>query len=91
MSKAFCNDTDRRISRDDATGVVGILDLIGSKVQVVSLTMSTVAGWTKSNKELFTIEDIKFRVQTDGKCHTLFYLKECPGRVFSIKDLIFEI
>lgn len=89
MSKSFCNDTERRVSRDEDTGVVGISDLIGTKVQVVSLTMSTASGWSYSSKTLFTIQDIKFRVQIDGKCHTLFYLEECPERVFTIKDLVF--
>ena len=87
--KGFCKDNERRINWNDDSGVICMDDVIGSKVQVVSLTMSTASGWSYPSTKIFTIEDVKFRVQTDGKCHTLFYLKECPKRVFSIKDLIF--
>ena len=87
--KGFCKDNERRIGWNEDTGVICMDDIIGAKVQVISLSMSTALEWSYPKSKVFTIEDVKFRVQTDGKCHTLLYLEECPGRVFTIKDIVF--
>lgn len=71
------------------TVVTEVSDVVGSKVRIKSLTMSNAGSWSHKVTDTFTIKDVKFRIQPDGRCHTLLYLEECPDVVFTIKDLVF--
>ncbi|MBP3732388.1 MAG: hypothetical protein J6I84_04000 [Bacilli bacterium] len=61
-------------------------DLIGAHVIVASMPVSNYTRFFASD-QVYTIEDIYFRVSNDGKAITIIILKECPGMFFTWKDL----
>jgi hypothetical protein len=61
-------------------------ELIGAFVRVNSMPVSNfVKGFDSS--ATYTIKDIYFRVTVDGKTITTITLNECPGMIFTWKDL----
>lgn len=87
MSRGFCNDDERRVSRNESSAVVEYENLIGSKVKIKSASMQNGFHWTKDTNQLFTISEIGFRVSIDGKCHTIISLAEITDRTFTLKDI----
>lgn len=87
MSRGFCNDDERRISRDESSAVVEYENLIGSKVKIKSATMQNGFYRMKDINQLFTISEIGFRISIDGKCHTIISLAEITDRTFTLKDI----
>lgn len=87
MSKSFCNDDERRISRDESSAVIEYENLIGAKVKVKSASMQNGFHQIKDINQLFTVSDIGFRISIDGKCHTIISLAEITDRTFTLKDI----
>lgn len=87
MSKSFCNDDERRISRDESSAVIEYENLIGAKVKVKSASMQNGFHRVKDINQLFTVSDIGFRISIDGKCHTIISLAEITDRTFTLKDI----
>lgn len=88
--KGYCKDDERRISYEEASGVVGLNRIIGAKVIVKSVSMQNGWRWDDDfiGKEL-TVGDIGFRISVDGKCHTIVVLNEIEDRTFTLKDIEF--
>lgn len=76
-------DCYRRI---DPSGLWNPEELIGAKVRVRSLPVSSFFGRFESDRE-YTIGEIWFRVSVDGKALTVIILKEVPGIEVTWKDL----
>ena len=87
MSRGFCNDDERRISRNEPSAIVEYENLIGSKVKIKSASMQNGFYWTKNTDQLFTVSEIGFRISIDGKCHTILSLAEVTDRTFTLKDI----
>lgn len=82
--KGYCKDTERLIPWEAGSGVLDYNQLIGAKVHVRRI--SGRAAWFSSGKKDFFIEDIKFRISTDGKCITIVELENCH-ETFTLGDL----
>lgn len=62
--------------------------LIGAKVVVKSLSVSgNFFNMCTGGRDLFTIEEIYFRISLDGKTITVIKLRELPDKIFTWKDL----
>lgn len=69
------------------TGTWDYVQILGAKVIIKSLPISNFFGTMCSNSDLFTIEDIYFRISLDGKVITIIKLVEYPDKFFTWKDL----
>ena len=47
--------------------------------------------WNKDGRKEYKVEDISFRISTDGKCITVLKLSDCPGKTFTLKDIEFKL
>lgn len=61
-----------------------IESLVGRKVKVNSFTMQNYDKWWVD--KTYIVENVMFKVTTDGKCHTIVKL-EGVDRTFSLKNL----
>ena len=91
MSKGFRLDDERRIPRDEVSGVVGLDRIIGAKVIVKSVTMQNGWEWSDEDEKRkeYTVSEVGFRVSIDGKCCTIIALSEIEDRTFTLKDIEF--
>jgi hypothetical protein len=71
--------------KQDPAGTWDYKDLIGSAVKVKSMPVTNFIAI--DSEEVFTIDDIYFRVSLDGKIITIVKLKELPGSFFTLRDL----
>lgn len=69
------------------TGNWEYTQLLNAKVRIKSLPVSNFFCNMSSDTDLYTIDDIYFRVSLDGKVITLVALREMPGKFFTWKDL----
>lgn len=83
--KGFCKDNQRLIGWNESTGVIDYSQLIGARVKVRRISGRT--AWKNDRNTIFKIDDIKFRIQLDGKCFAVAFLKECPKEPFLLADL----
>lgn len=82
--KKICNRT--RVT--DPAGVWNYINLIGATVRICSMPVSNLNNlFAFDNTTLHTIEDVCFRVTTDGKTITVIRLKDLPDCLFTWKDL----
>ena len=74
------------IAITDPSGNWEYKDLLGASVHIKSASISS-GYFGASEKTVYTIESINFRVSLDGKCFTIISLKDLPGKTFTWKDL----
>lgn len=70
----------------DPSGIWDYQNMIGAQVRVKSMPISNFSRGIMAS-DVFTIEDIYFRVSLDGKTITVIRLKEFPDLFFTWKDL----
>lgn len=77
-----------RISSVEPSGLVGIDEMIGAEVKLLSSDMiNTICYEDLKGHETFHISSINFRLSLDGQCFTILQLEELPGRCFTLKDI----
>ncbi len=82
--KSICNK--KRVT--DPAGIWDYRNLIGANVRVSSMPFSNLNNiFAFDSTAIHTIEDIYFRVTTDGKTITVIRLKDLPDCIFTWKDL----
>lgn len=82
--KSICRKT--RVT--DPAGVWDYRNLVGAEVRISSSSVSNLNNiFAFDNTTIHTIEDIYFRVTTDGKTITIIRLKDMPDCIFTWKDL----
>lgn len=73
------------IALTDPAGTWTIDNLIGGKVHIRS-----VSGWNRvfgaDENEVFTVKEVKFRINLDGKIETVVSLVEKPG-IYCFRDI----
>lgn len=69
------------------TGTWEYTQLLNARVRIKSLPVSNFFCNMSSATDLYTINDIYFRVSLDGKVISLIELRELPGKFFTWKDL----
>ena len=78
----------RRTRVTDPAGIWKFRNLIGAKVRISSMPISNLNfSFAFDSTSLYTIEDIYFRITTDGKTITVIEIEELPGYIFTWKDL----
>ncbi len=77
--RKFCDDAT-------STGLVEYNNLVGAKVAIRGSIMNN-GFFKETGKDLKTIKEIIFRVGLDGKTFSRVLLEECPGLVFTLKEL----
>lgn len=70
----------------DPAGVWDFQNMIGAQVKVKSMPVSNFSSGIMAS-DIYTIEDIYFRVSLDGKTITIIRLRELPDLFFTWKDL----
>ena len=70
----------------DPAGVWDYQNMIGAQVKVKSMPVSNFSSGIMASN-IYTIEDIYFRVSLDGKTITIIRLRELPDLFFTWKDL----
>lgn len=82
--KSICNKT--RVT--DPAGIWDYKNLIGAQVRISSSGVSNMnISFAFDASKIRTIEDIYFRVTTDGKTITIIRLQDMPDCIFTWKDL----
>lgn len=82
--KSVCNRT--RVT--DPAGIWNYSDLIGATVRISSISVANQNNMFGVDSSWHhTIEDIYFRVTTDGKTITIIRLKDMPDCIFTWKDI----
>ena len=89
--RGFCKDDEKRIPKSGRSGLIEYKDLLGASVYIKSLTMGNGRMWNKDGRKEYKVEDISFRISTDGKCITVLKLSDCPGKTFTLKDIEFKL
>ena len=78
----------RRTRVTDPAGIWDYSNLIGATVRISSISVGNLNNMFGVDSEWHhTIEDIYFRVTTDGKTITVIRLKDMPDCLFTWKDL----
>ena len=70
----------------DPAGVWDYQNMIGAQVKVKSMPISNFSSGIMASN-IYTIDDIYFRVSLDGKTITIIRLRELPDLFFTWKDL----
>ena len=82
--KSICNRT--RVT--DPAGIWDYRNLIGAQVMIASKSVANLYNvFSFDSSFIHTIEDIYFRVTTDGKTITIIRLQGMPDSIFTWKDL----
>lgn len=82
--KSICNRT--RVT--DPSGIWEYKNMIGAKVRISSMPVSNLNfSFAFNCSAIYTVDDVYFRVTTDGKTITIIRLKEIPDYIFTWKDL----
>lgn len=76
-----------RIGQNEASGVID--SLLGAKVKIGSVTMQNSHLGEEQPTEVYTIEEIGFRISLDGKCYAIVSLKEIEDKTYKLSDLIY--
>ena len=69
----------------DPAGTWEYCNMIGAMVKILSIPVGDFKPLTKGTNCI--IEDVYFRISTDGKVITVVKLKEYPDFLFTFKDL----
>lgn len=78
----------RRTRVTDPAGIWDYTNLIGATVRVRSMSISNLNNiFAFDSTTLHIIEDIYFRITTDGKTITVIRLVDMPEYLFTWKDL----
>lgn len=70
----------------DPAGIWDYQNMIGAQVKVKSMPISNFSSGIMASN-IYTIDDIYFRVSLDGKTITIIRLRELPDLFFTWKDL----
>ena len=70
----------------DPAGIWDFQNMIGAQVKVKSMPISNFSSGIMASN-IYTIDDIYFRVSLDGKTITIIRLRELPDLFFTWKDL----
>lgn len=78
----------RRTRITDPAGVWNYKNMIGATARIKSMSVSNLNNiFAFDSTTLHVIEDIYFRVTTDGKVVTIIRLEDMPDCLFTWKDL----
>lgn len=78
----------KRLPTNIPSGEVDISKVIGATVRLVSACQAQ--GWIENvDQKTYTIEDILFRISTDGKTFAIIKLKGLDDKTFTWKDIEF--